>query len=85
MLVAHEDDLTVPSPYAVGLVEHEGAQHWAMLTEFVEGTSLSEVIEDVQRRTGHGMFMEDSLRIMAPSCGLRRIAAIRAAWTCIAI
>lgn len=66
MLVAHEDDLTVPSPYAVGLVEHEGAQHWAMLTEFVEGTSLSEVIEDVQRRTGHGMFMEDALRIMAP-------------------
>lgn len=66
MLVAHEDDLTVPSPYAVGLVEHGGVQRWAMLMEFVEGTSLSELMEDVRRRTGHGMFLEDALLIMAP-------------------
>ncbi|WP_462134873.1 Sel1-like repeat-containing protein kinase family protein, partial [Slackia piriformis] len=66
MLVAHEDDLTVPSPYAVGLVEHEGVQRWAMLMEFVEGTSLSELMEDTRRRTGRGMFLEDALRIMAP-------------------
>ena len=66
MLVAHEDDLTVPSPYAVGLVEHEGVQRWAILMEFVEGTSLSELMEDARRRTGRGMFLEDALRIMAP-------------------
>lgn len=66
MLVAHEDDLTVPSPYAVGLVEHEGVQRWAMLMEFVEGTSLSELMKDTRRRTGCGMFLEDALCIMAP-------------------
>lgn len=66
MLVAHEDDLTVPSPYAVGLVEYEDVQRWALLMEFIEGIGLTRFIEDAHASPLHGVTLEEALRIMAP-------------------
>lgn len=80
MLVAHEDDLTVPSPYAVGLVDYAGVQRWALLMEFIEGIGLTRFIEDAQASSLRGVTLEEALRIMAPivrfaanSCHSRRV------------